>query len=114
MLDYVKAIIDAVIYFGCTNRSGIVQIHVAGDRVKVPVLLTEVEIRVYPRGLAADVAEELRLYEDPAVEKQVSGRLPPQSASVLVSPVSGFITVLDVVRITDDFVVRLHINRIPE
>lgn len=82
-----------------TDRPRIVQVHVAGDRVEVPVFPTEIGIRVYPWSLAADVAEKLRPHEDPTVEKLVSGRFLLQSASVLIPPVFSSIIVFNVIRI---------------
>lgn len=96
----------------CTDRSGIVQIHVAGDRVEVPVLPTEIGIRIYTWGLAADVAEKLRSHEDPAVEKSMSSRLLLQSACVLIPPVFSSIVIFNVIRIATDVAVWPTIDRL--
>lgn len=69
------------------------------------------EIRVNPRRLATDVAEKLRLHEDPAVEKSVSGRLLRQNAFVLLSPALGVIVVLDIV-IAVDITARSTLDRL--
>lgn len=91
----------------CTDRPGIIQVYVAGDRIEISVLPAEMEVRVYPRGLTTDIAEKLRPHENPAVEKSMSGRLFLKNASVLVSPILGVTIVLDVVCVAVDVTTRL-------
>lgn len=94
----------------CTDRPRIVQVHVAGDRVEVPVFPTEIGIRVYSWSLAADVAEKLRPHEDSTVEESVSGRFLPQSASMLIPPVFSSIVVFNVIRIAVPTIDRLVVD----
>jgi len=99
-----------------TDRSRIVRVHVAGDRVEVSVLLAEMVLRIYSWSLATDIAEKLRLHENSVVEKSMSSRFLPQNAFVIVLPEFGFIVVFNIIRIALDvwlIIERLAVD-IPE
>ena len=109
-----QLLIERAVYFGssCTDRSRIVQIHIAGNCVEVSILLAKMKIRVYSRSLATDITEKLWLHEDSAVVKSMSGRLFLQNASVFVSPKLSFTVVFNVVFVAIDVIVRLMIDRL--